>query len=154
MFLTTDQLLSFLVFLNCSKIFLYKNSFFLYFVRSLVLQFAYISRAGACATSAVVLAYHDVLKFLDSSSGSVCSCLRIFRRHSINYLILVFHLCVPRLNFRSVVLWIHNFLLNRKPRVDSHVSTWSSCLRGIPQGQRYFQTRAFFNGDRKPVPCL
>ena len=72
-------------------------------------QFAYVSRAGAGATTAVVLAYHKVLEFLDSS-GSV-------RMLSVNFskaFEKLPHSCILSACSKfdlpnHVILWIHSF---------------------------------------------
>ena len=100
-------------------------------------QFAYIPRPGAGATSALVLAYHKIVEFLDVQSGAVRLLSADFSKafekllHSnIIASCLKFHL--PKF----VLIWIADFLSFRKQRVciEGDVSSWCNILSGVPQG--------------------
>lgn len=100
-------------------------------------QFAYISRPGSGPTCALVLAYHQILSYLDASSGAV-------RLLSVDFSKAFDKLLHSRIisacnNFHlpsHIVNWIASFLSSRKQRVSlgEVFSSWSDVTSGIPQG--------------------
>ena len=100
-------------------------------------QFAYVSRPGSGPTSALVYMYHNIVQFLDSSSGAV-------RLLSVDFSkafdkLLHSHIISSCTDFQLplfVVNWISNFLSFRRQRVflDGRVSAWSAVSSGVPQG--------------------
>ena len=92
-------------------------------------QFAYISRPGSGTTSALVLAQHKVLQFLDSCSGAV-RVLSIDFSKAFDKLLhsRILIACESFQISPFIIEWISSFLTSRKQRVsvDNHVSSWSS----------------------------
>ena len=100
-------------------------------------QFAYISRPGSGPVSALVLAYHKIVEFLDKSLGAV-RLLSVDFSKAFNKLL---HSCIVSacVDFELpsyAINWIASFLSGRKQRVfvDGRASSWSSVTSGVPQG--------------------
>jgi len=100
-------------------------------------QFAYLPRSGGGAVTALTLMQHDILKFLDSSSGAVRLLSVDFARafDKIPHSGIVTS-CIRFGLPREAIAWIVDFLSNRFQRVkckDSY-SSWSPVSSGVPQG--------------------
>ena len=100
-------------------------------------QFAYVSRPGSGVTSALVLAYHKVVEFLDKSSGAV-RLLSVDFSKAFDKLLhsRIISACVDFQLPPFVIKWIISFLSCRKQRVfvNGRTSTWSEITSGVPQG--------------------
>ncbi len=100
-------------------------------------QFAYISRPGSGATSALVITYHRIVDFLDKPSGAVRLLSTDFTKafdkllHS-----RIIATCVDFQLPPFVTRWIMSFLTGRKQRVfvNGTTSSWIDVTSGIPQG--------------------
>lgn len=100
-------------------------------------QFAYIPRPGTGTTSALVLLYHQILEFLDTSSGAV-RVLSIDFSKAFDKLshTAVLDAC-SQLGLNSLCIeWIKSFLSDRMQRVvcGSSSSSWTRVTSGVPQG--------------------
>jgi hypothetical protein len=123
-----------------SKIFekLILRKVFLPRIKSLVdvSQFAYIPRAGSGTVTALVLAYHKILQFLDSP-GIVrvlsTDFSKAFDKLPHQLIVKSFEaFSIPAV----VIRWISSFLCDRRQRVKCNgcVSRWSHVPSGVPQG--------------------
>lgn len=100
-------------------------------------QFAYIPRPGTGTTSPLVLLYHHILHFLDSSSGAVRVLSVDFSKafDKLSHSVIIDACC--RLGLNSVLIkWISSFLSDRMQRVvcSGSVSPWTQISSGVPQG--------------------
>ena len=100
-------------------------------------QFAYIPRPGSGTIPALILAYHKIIEFLDSSSGAV----RVLSVDFSKAFDKLLHSCIMRACKRFdipvfVTEWIRCFLTSRRQRVvvDGTVSSWTTLSSGVPQG--------------------
>ena len=100
-------------------------------------QFAYVPRPGTGTTSPLVLLYHHILEFLDSSSGAVrvlsVDFSKAFDKLSHSAIV---DACL-RLGLNAVFIrWIRSFLCDRLQRVvcGNSVSPWVQISSGVPQG--------------------
>lgn len=100
-------------------------------------QFAFIPRPGAGTTSALVLAQHHILRFLDTSSGAVrlmsVDLSKAFDKLPHPVIVSAcqkFHLSP------LIVKWVISFLSCRSQRVfyKNLFSKWCDVLSGVPQG--------------------
>ncbi len=102
-------------------------------------QFAYLPFSGSGTTSALTLMNHQILSFLDSSSGIV----RVLTIDFSKAFDKVLHSIIleAAIKFRlpkEAIDWISSFLANRKQRVSIEngrsSSTFQTVLSGVPQG--------------------
>lgn len=100
-------------------------------------QFAYLPGSGGGTTTALTLMEHEILKFLDSSSGAV----RILSVDFAKAFDKIPHSGIVSacINFRlpkDVILWIMSFLCDRFQRVkcNGQLSSWKFASSGVPQG--------------------
>ena len=100
-------------------------------------QFAFIPRPGSGTTSALVSAQHQIIKFLDSSSG----CVRLLSLDLSKAFDKIPHDVILNAcdNFHlplSVVKWVSSFLSDRSQCVllDGLSSSWIRICSGVPQG--------------------
>ena len=100
-------------------------------------QFAYISRPGSGTIPALILAYHRILEFLDSSSGAVRVLTVDFAKAFDSILHSRILSACKLFDIPVFVMeWVRCFLSSRKQRVvvDGTVSSWISISSGVPQG--------------------
>ena len=100
-------------------------------------QFAFIPRPGSGTTSALTLAQHRILKFLDPASG----CVRLLSIDLAKAFDKLPHRVIldACLNFRlpsGIIKWISSFVSGRFQRVfvNGSYSPWTSISSGVPQG--------------------
>jgi len=100
-------------------------------------QFAYIPRPGTGTTSALVLLYHHILKFLDTSSGAVRLLSVDFSKafDKLSHAVVI-EACSQLGLSLQLINWIKNFLCGRTQRVTcgNSSSPWISVTSGVPQG--------------------
>ncbi len=100
-------------------------------------QFAYIPGEGKGTTCALTLLYHDIAKFLDSSSG----CVRLLSIDFSKAFDKILHskILATLTAFKfpvDAIFWISSFLKDRfqRVRVGEMNSSWQPVLSGVPQG--------------------
>jgi hypothetical protein len=100
-------------------------------------QFAFTGNIGGGTTNALLKISDSVLRHLDSSSGATRLLLvdfsKAFDKAQKDRIIQSLATLGAS---RECVLWINNFLSDRKQRVSIHgkLSTWRNVISGVPQG--------------------
>jgi hypothetical protein len=100
-------------------------------------QFAFTGNIGGGTTNALLKITDSVLRHLDSSSGASRILLVDFSKAFDKAQKSCIIKCLVSLNApRESVLWVSNFLTDRKQRVscNGRLSTWRNVISGVPQG--------------------